>query len=278
MEFKNNKEIYGLEQSNHGHLYRWIFTKESLLKQGIDPHDGDWRDMLFPIGGSNSSATYITKLSTEEEIKNFLLADYNTDYDDPMLVDIAEGILTIDTDDAYYGSITSEFVKHFGIPEDELTKANSLMVQAQSLIAAIKEHDINECSGIDYESPFYGESREMRLSELEEILDKFKKQKAEEQEQWIIGICNTACDGVILLSFYGTEKEIKTKLVNNVQSDRSNDDSYEYGTETVDEVEVRENEAVLYAYGCYSDYHIDYSAKRLRDIVKEPNLHKEISA
>lgn len=171
----NSRELYGLEQSNHGHLYRWIFTKESLLEQGVEPHDGDWRDMLFPIGGSNSSATYITKLNTEEDVRNFLLADYNTDYDDPMLVDIAEGIFTIDTDDDYHGSITSEFVKYFNIPEDELTRENSLMVKAQSLIITIKECDIDGYSGIDHKNPFYGESRYMRLSELEDIYDELKK-------------------------------------------------------------------------------------------------------
>lgn len=170
----DSKEIYGLEQSNHGHLYRWIFTKESLLEQGVEPHDGDWRDMLFPIGGSNSSATYITKLNTEEDVKSFLLAGYHTDYDDPMLVDIAEGIFTIDTDDDYYGAVTSKYVEFFGISEDELTKDNSLFAEAQRLIDAIKELDKDRCSGIDYDSPFYGESRDMRLSELEDILDEFK--------------------------------------------------------------------------------------------------------
>ena len=168
------RELYGVEQAHHGHLYRWIFTREGLAEWDIEPFSGETEDIGFPIGGSNSSATYMVRLNTEEEVKNFLLADYDTDYEDPMLVDIAEGIYTIDTDDEYHGAITSEFVKLFGISADELTSDNSLYATACELIDAIREYDIDKCSGIDYENPFYGESRDMRLSELEEILEKFK--------------------------------------------------------------------------------------------------------
>jgi hypothetical protein len=87
------------------------------------------------------------------------------------------------------------------------------------------------------------------------------------KEQWIIGVCNTDCDGVDLIGFYGTEDEVKAKLVEMVQSDRLEDDGYEYGTESVGEVDDRYYGAELYAYGCYYDYHIDYSAKRLKDIL-----------
>lgn len=170
------REIYGLDQACHGHLYRWIFTKESLLEHGINPHDEDCIDIGFPIGGSNSTGTYIRKLNTEEEIKDFLLEGYTTEYEDPMLVDISEGIYTIDTDDQYYGSITSEYVKLFDIPEEELTKENSLYKEAEELINAIRELDTDESSGIDYENPFYGESRYMRLSELEDILEELKRE------------------------------------------------------------------------------------------------------
>lgn len=88
------------------------------------------------------------------------------------------------------------------------------------------------------------------------------------KEQWIIGICNTEGDGVDLVGFYGTEDEMKAELVGMVHSDSEEDDSYEYGTEDVNEVSIRYGGTELYAYGCYSDYHIDYSAKRLKDIVK----------
>ena len=90
------------------------------------------------------------------------------------------------------------------------------------------------------------------------------------KEQWIVGICNTNGDGVDLIGFYGTEDEMKTALVDMVQFDREVDeeDDYEYGTESVEEVEVRYNGTELYAYSCHYDYHIDYSAKRLSDILE----------
>ena len=88
------------------------------------------------------------------------------------------------------------------------------------------------------------------------------------KEQWIIGICNTDCDGVGLIGFYGTEDEVKTQLVDMVQSDRIEDNSYEYGTECENDVSVRYGGTELYAYGCYYDYHIDYSVMRLKDIIE----------
>lgn len=86
------------------------------------------------------------------------------------------------------------------------------------------------------------------------------------KEEWIIGICNTDGDGVDLIGFYGTEAEVKAKLVEMVQEDKLEGGRYEYGTESIDNVGVRWNGTELYAYGCYSNYHIDYSAKRLSDI------------
>ena len=171
------REIYGVEQSNHGHCYRWIFTKEAILEQTDlteeELDDEPYIDDRWPIGGSNSSATFIQKLNTEEEVKEFFFSDYDTDLDDPMLIDIAEGIVTIDTDDGYYDSITSEFVKLFNIPNDELTWENPLYQPTLDMIRAIEEKDTSKCSGIDYENPFYGKSEDMRLSEVYDLYDEF---------------------------------------------------------------------------------------------------------
>ena len=171
-----NFPLLGVEQSCHGHLYRWIYTEEGWAEfsQGYDNHefneDGTkWIDIGCPIGGSNSSATYITKLNSIDEVKGFLLAPYETDLDDPTLADIAEGIYTIDTDDEYCLAITTEFIKLLNIPEKELTKDNSLYEVAADLVAQIKEMDKEETSGIDYENPFYGDSSDMRYSELQNI-------------------------------------------------------------------------------------------------------------
>lgn len=86
---------------------------------------------------------------------------------------------------------------------------------------------------------------------------------------WIIGVCNTDADGVTLYRFRGTIEETKEKLVSLVSGDRENDEeNWDYGTEDVDEVQVNDNGLGydLYAYGCYSDYHIDYSAKELAHV------------
>lgn len=81
---------------------------------------------------------------------------------------------------------------------------------------------------------------------------------------WIVGICNTGADGVTMYRFRGTIEEMKEKLVSLVSEDRENDtENWEYGTEEKEDVQVNDNGLGydLYAYGCYSDYHIDYSAK-----------------
>lgn len=60
--------------------------------------------------------------------------------------------------------------------------------------------------------------------------------------------------------FIGTKEEVKRKLLDMIQEDREEDKvNWEYGTETVDDVQDR-GCLEFYAYGCYSDYHIDYSA------------------
>ena len=89
------------------------------------------------------------------------------------------------------------------------------------------------------------------------------------KEQWIIGVCNTDCDGVDLFTFCGTEEEMKEKLVEMVRYDKENDDSYDFGTESSDEIRTvcKGGDLELYAYGNYCNYHIDYTAKRLKDIL-----------
>lgn len=81
-----------------------------------------------------------------------------------------------------------------------------------------------------------------------------------ETKNWIVGICSSACDGVITYRVTGSEEQVKKHLLNLVNEDRDHDDemNWEHGTETLSD--ITENEKGWYAYGCYSDYHIDYSA------------------
>lgn len=85
-------------------------------------------------------------------------------------------------------------------------------------------------------------------------------------ENWIIAKCYTAGDGIEMKQFVGTEEEVKEILAGMAVDDASeNKAEFEYGT--VDASEVGNDcFGSLYAYGCYSDYHIDYSARRLADI------------
>lgn len=76
---------------------------------------------------------------------------------------------------------------------------------------------------------------------------------------WVIGIANSEADGVRINNFYGTTDEVKKLLIRLVNTDKENDEeNFEYGTETTDEIGDELNE--LNAYATYSDYHIDYTA------------------
>ena len=180
-----NKEqsscVYGVEQSCHGHNYRWIFDKQTLLNQGIDlpnTKGGICEDILFPIGGSNSSATWIVELDSDNAIKDFLLSDYYTEFEDPMLIDIAEGSNTISCED---GSITGYYIKKLAIPEEKLTRDNGYLAEVQDMICFLKEKDAN-CD-LDYENPFYGNSRDMRLSALRDLYNEYTKSELDKQEE-----------------------------------------------------------------------------------------------
>lgn len=82
---------------------------------------------------------------------------------------------------------------------------------------------------------------------------------------WIIAITSSEADGTILNKFHGTKNEIKALLINMVNNDKSNDeDNFDYGTETFDEIE--DDSKTLNAYATYSDYHIDYTAMKMDDI------------
>lgn len=85
-------------------------------------------------------------------------------------------------------------------------------------------------------------------------------------ENWIIAKCNTAGDGIELMQFIGTEDEVKEQLAALATEDASaNEEDFDYGTENASEVQ-KDAFGNLYAYGCYPDYHIDYSARMLGEI------------
>lgn len=89
--------------------------------------------------------------------------------------------------------------------------------------------------------------------------------KDEKEEVWIVGVGGSDQDGVSTYRVIGTKTMIKYHLLSLVNEDReeqtgSNPDYWEYGTESVDDIEEKYNGKAYYAYGCYSDHHIDYEA------------------
>lgn len=86
---------------------------------------------------------------------------------------------------------------------------------------------------------------------------------------WIIGICSSGSDGVKLLSFVGTKEEIKTKLMQLILEDKVNDEeNWDFGCESANDIRDECNGLgyEFYGYGCYHDYHIDYTAKEFAHV------------
>ena len=167
-------DIYGVEQSVHGHNHRFIYTGTDLrgcinLPFIIKGHDF-YEDISFPFGGSNCSSTHLVKLESLNEVKDFLLADYKTDYNDPCLIDIAEGVCTIDTS-LDNSSITNKVVILLHIPQNELTKDNVLLAPAKQMLQELKDADTDY--EIDFNNPFYGTSRNMRFSDLTALYEAY---------------------------------------------------------------------------------------------------------
>lgn len=84
---------------------------------------------------------------------------------------------------------------------------------------------------------------------------------------WVIAVCNTNCDGVDIYKFYGTVDEVKNKLVSLVIEGKNEDeDSWDYGNDTTEDVKVVSS-SELYAFGCYYNYHIDYTARKFDSLI-----------
>lgn len=167
-----SKKIYGVEQAFHGHIYRWIFTEDEIRRQfstcELDyddiVEDGAYEDILWPIGGSNSSSTGFHELNSNDDIEAFLTTSGEPENDDPSLVEIAEFLCDVSSDDD--GQVTGEYLEKLGLTaadchfEDD---AYGSQEKAQKLINGLMQAGYED---FDYEDPFYGENSSMRLSEL----------------------------------------------------------------------------------------------------------------
>lgn len=177
-------DIYGLQQSRHGHAYRFIYDGETLRQFDIAlPAIGDdySEDIGFPINSRNfGGPTHITKLESLDEVKAFLFADYETDYEDPRLIDIAEGACTIVTDN-FISDLLVKQLPH--IPENELTKDNAFELTKDNALLAPAKQMIQELQNadtdyeIDFNNPFYGTSKDMRFSDLTALYEAYETYK-----------------------------------------------------------------------------------------------------
>lgn len=84
------------------------------------------------------------------------------------------------------------------------------------------------------------------------------------KEKWIIGIGGSDMDGVAFCIAEGTKDEIKERLVLSVLGAKNldeNEGDWDFGTESVDE--VQEIDDSLYAFACFCDHHEDFEAMPL---------------
>ena len=157
----------GVSQSCHGHEYRYIFDEDTLSKNiyngGAVP-DEDCNDCLYPIGGSNSSATFIQYLPDDDSIKAFLTGTADgPDSEDPTLVDIGEYILSVanDSDDC-----TDVFMQRFNLSYSALEQFDDSNYHRANVEKMARFLQSKNYTDFDWNNPFYGKNRGMRYSEL----------------------------------------------------------------------------------------------------------------
>lgn len=161
---------YGVEQYHYGHLYRWIFDGDTLKSNiGDDFESKNGWDIGYPMGGSNSSATWIEKLSTDEEIREFLIRPSEPDLDDPELIDLGEYLLTIETD---CDSCTQMFLDKFEYKQSDLDQYDDEYGRCEEVREKAKKLKERGITWFDCDDPFYGNDRSMRYSEFCELYER----------------------------------------------------------------------------------------------------------
>ena len=196
-------KYYGVVQSHCGHEYRWIY-EELAVKHAVDMYENipenETLDIRWPMGGSNSSATVFYPIETDEDARSFLTAPgEGPDLEDPMLVDLAEYLVTVEADEG----CTGEFLERLGLSAEALTQYDDEFGRCENsarMIAKMARYEsflhrlgmeFEDCEGVDFDNPFYGDSREMRYSELCELYESFlakkddwDKETEEEMARW----------------------------------------------------------------------------------------------
>lgn len=181
---------YGCIQAYHGHDYVFLYTKEQaeedFKKCDIDlnllPKVGEtaYVDVFWPMGGSNSSATYIEALESKESALGFLTQSaYGPDYDDPTAVDIAEYIWSIETKEG----VAQEILDWYGKEAKDYVQFDE---RARKICAIL---------GIQFNNLYDDEYRDMRWSEIADKAEALKKSTWNGED-----ICVSYCDVTLLIS------------------------------------------------------------------------------
>ncbi len=91
----------------------------------------------------------------------------------------------------------------------------------------------------------------------------------EVEEEWIVGISGSEMSDVKTEVVTGTRTQVKYYLLSLVNSDRSGDNNWDFGTESIREISENAETGKLYAYGSYSECHMDYTATPVKTIKRK---------
>ena len=90
---------------------------------------------------------------------------------------------------------------------------------------------------------------------------------------WIIGIGGSDMDDVKTYLVSGTEEQVKQHLVNLILEDRKtieteSGESFEYGSESIEEIDTFGGHTHFYGSAVYSESHRDYSATLVQNVTE----------
>ncbi len=172
--------LFGVSQSHCGHEYRWIFDEREIERQlNWIPQCNTCEDILWPMGGSNSSATFFETLPDMDAVEAFLVTPGEPDLDDPELVDIGEYLATAETGD---GSITQECIDYLEIPLEKLAIQDDCYGRKEEILKRCADLKEIGFSDFDVDNPFYGENKGMCYSEFCDMYEKAIAEYENEKE------------------------------------------------------------------------------------------------
>ncbi len=185
------EKIVGVAQAHCGHFYKWLFTKNAIADQfdendiELEIEDGLVEDILWPMGGSNSSATSFTLFESDEDVKKYLTTPELIDYEDPMLIDIGEYMCDPGVS-GYDGDITFPYMEKLGLSYDDCCFREDC--DRYYTLVGIMALALENCSCMDFDflNPFYGQNRDMRYSELCELYEQKTGSSFEELKRIVL--------------------------------------------------------------------------------------------